>query len=366
MLETLGQYKVLDRLSAGGFGELYRARDTRVGRTVAIAVIGADIAKYPIRRGRFLEDARAAAALSHPNIASLYEIVEGEGELFLVTEFVQGQTLKQAVGGRPLNPRRAVEVAIQIADALAEAHAAGIVHRDLSCDTIILTPKGNAKILDFGLASWTLSGAQREPASILAAFKDGAPGVAAYLSPEQALGERVDQRTDIFSLGIISFEMLTGRLPFSGSTSAELALQIAQAEAPAPTALNPALPREVDGIVARALSKSLERRYEVAATVAADLRSVAAILEVRAEASGPVSLPVSGGRRSGVTRALVVVAILVLLGAVAWWQRAAVIRAWRGAFDPAPASRTEPDFFSSSPSPERVVFSGPLDFPEQA
>ena len=161
MIETLGPYKILDRIGAGGMGEVYRARDTRHGRTVAIKVLPASISGDAERRERFLRDARATAALSHPNIATLYEISEDQDQLFLVFDFVPGQTLKTVIGGHPLNPRRAIDLAAQIADALAEAHAAGIVHRDLKPDNIIVTPRGNAKLLDYGLAAWTTGGAER-------------------------------------------------------------------------------------------------------------------------------------------------------------------------------------------------------------
>src|SRR4051794_25663363 len=194
MFETLGHYKILERLGAGGMGEVYRARDTRLGRTVAIKVLVESVAGDPDRRARFLEDARAAAALSHPNIAALYEIGEDQNQLFLVFEFAPGETLTTVIGGRPINPRRAVDLAVQIADALAEAHAAGIVHRDIKPANIIVTPKGNAKVLEFGLVAWTAGGAER--AHAVAATTDAGepatPGTVPYMSPEQALDERVD------------------------------------------------------------------------------------------------------------------------------------------------------------------------------
>src|SRR5262244_1606004 len=163
-----------------------------------------------MRRERFLRDARATAALSHPNIAALYEVGEDQGQLFLVFEFVPGETLDHVIAGRPLNARRAIDFATQIADALADAHAEGIVHRDIKPANIIITPKDKAKVLDFGLATWTTGGADREPAAHQATARvtsAGTPlGTAAYMSPEQALGEKVDSRTDIFSLGVVLFE----------------------------------------------------------------------------------------------------------------------------------------------------------------
>ena len=333
MFETLGHYKILDRIGAGGMGEVYRARDTRLGRTVAIKVMIAGVADDPDRRARFLQEARATAALSHPNIAALYEIGEDQDQLFLVFEYVPGETLKNVIAGRPLNPRRAIDLAVQIADALADAHAEGIVHRDIKSDNIIVTPKGNAKILDFGLATWTAGGAQREQAGQAATRMNTAPGTTlgtvAYMSPEQALGEQVDHRTDIFSLGVVMFEMLTGTLPFTGTTSTALALQIVQAPAPLPSAVNGSLPAELDPIVGKAMAKSLEQRYESAVTLSAELRSVGAILDVRSdtqEAAG-VFVPAQPARRS-TGRWILLLLLLVALGAAAWYERGPIKQLW--------------------------------------
>jgi TolB-like protein len=334
MFETLGQYKILDRIGAGGMGEVYRARDTRLGRTVAIKVLADAVAGDPERRERFLQEARATAALSHPNISALYEIGDDQGQLFLVFEFVPGETLGTTIAGRPLNPRRALDLAIQLADALADAHSAGIIHRDIKPDNIIVTPKGNAKILDFGLATWTASGAEREQAATMMATAAGTTlGTVAYMSPEQALGEAVDERTDIFSLGIVLFEMLTGKLPFKGASSTALALQIVQAPAPAPSSVNPSVPRELDPIVTRALAKRLDERYESAATLAAELRAVAAILDVRSNRTEPPSSAVTilSPRRS--TGPAIAVALLLAAAAGAAWIEREPLRAqWRRMF----------------------------------
>jgi TolB-like protein len=342
MFETLGHYKILDRIGAGGMGEVYRARDTRLGRTVAIKVLVAGIAGDPDRRARFVQEARATVALSHPNIAALYEIGEDQDQLFLVFEYVPGETLKNVIAGRPLNPRRAVDLAVQIADALADAHAEGIVHRDIKSDNIIVTPKGNAKILDFGLATWTAGGAERDQAGQAATMMDTAPGTTlgtvAYMSPEQALGERVDHRTDIFSLGIVMFEMFTGTLPFTGATPTAVALQIVQAAAPAPSAVNRSLPSELDAIVVRAMAKSLDQRYESAATLSAELRSVGAILDVRSDIqeAAAVFAPAQPARRSMGGR-IALVAVLAGLGAAAWYERAPIGQLWRHTLGPPPA-----------------------------
>lgn len=296
MLDRVGPYKIRDRLGSGGVGDLYRAQDTRLGRTVAVRVVRAAIAGDPSRKEQFLADAGAAARISHPNIATLYETAELDGSLFVVSEFVPGDSLTALIAGRPLNPRRAVDLAVQLSDGLAEAHAHGIVHGDLRPDSIVVTPKGNAKILDFGLSGWTRGGFARRTAPQLArgAAADLDLGslsrTLSYLSPEQALGDRVDCRSDIFSLGSVFFEMLTGAQPFAGSTAGQLMPRILRAEIPVPSSLNPLLPPELDPIARKALSKQPDERYSAAATLAAELRAVAAVLEARAaSAERPVT-----------------------------------------------------------------------------
>ena len=281
MIESLGHYKILEPIGAGGLGEVYRARDTRLGRTVAIKVPGAGFQAAGDRREALLRDARAATALSHPNIAALYEISDEGGPLFLVFEFVPGEVLKRVVEGRPLNVRRAVDLATQMADALADAHALEIVHGDLRPETVMVTPKGNAKILDFGLVRWkkTMTG------------MTGAGGS--------------NHRSDIEALGALIFEMVTGRQPADASTR-----------------LGFSLPRELDDVVAKALSAYAEGGYQAAATCAAELRSVAAILDLRAASAEPVRLgPVVRRERS--SRAWIVLAVAAALAvlAAAWWLR---------------------------------------------
>jgi serine/threonine protein kinase len=332
MIESLNHYKILERVGAGAIGELYRARDTQLGRTVALRLVAPDITADPDRRERFLHDARAATALSHPNIATLYEIGEDQGQLFLVCEFARGDSLKTVIAGHPVKPRRAIDLAVQIADALADAHARDIVHGDIRPDNIIVTTKGNAKILDFGLAAWTAGGAARRQAA--AALTPGSPdaplSTVAYLSPEQALGERGDFRTDVFSLGIVLFEMLTGKLPFTAPTSNALTLQIVQANAPAPSTMIGSLPPELDPILAKALAKSLEHRYETAATFAAELRSVAALLDVRSEASEAAGEVVAPGPPRRASRGWMLwLLVMAALAAAAWFQSDAILRLLR-------------------------------------
>jgi serine/threonine-protein kinase len=293
MLETLGDYRILERVGAGGLGDVYRARDTRHGRTVAIKLLPASIANDAPRRDAFLRDARAAAALSHPSIVTLYEVGEDGTHLFLVFDFVPGETLKTVIAGRPLNLRRALDLAAQIADGLADAHAAGIVHHDIRPENIIVTPKGAAKILDVGLSSWTNGGT--------------APRAEPYRAPEH--GSAAAERADIFSLGVVLYEMLTG--------------------APPPTPIAEPWPADLNAIVSKALAKDPERRYQSAAFLASDLRTLTATLDARSDArsqTGQAAAPPLQGQRQGhrpggrsaVARVVVALAAIAALAALVW------------------------------------------------
>jgi len=263
MIDAVAQYRILERVGVRALGEVYRAQD-RHGRTMLLLVVDPAITADAARREQFMHDARAAKALLHPNIAALVDIVEDDDRLCLVFEFVPGEPLVSAIGGRPLNVRRALDLGAQVADALAEAHAAGLVHGGLTPAAVVVTPKGTAKILAAGLAA--------------APFASSA-----YASPEQAAGGVVDSRSDIFALGVVVFEMATGRLPFP-EPRAGGAPKPAET-APRPTAINPALPRELDGVVAKALARNPDERYDSAAVVAAKLRAIADILEARRAAN---------------------------------------------------------------------------------
>jgi len=323
MTTTLAHYNLLERIGEGGIGELFRARDTKVGRTVALKVVSPAIAGDPVRLGRLLEDARAAARLSHPNIATLWEVGDAEGQVYLAYEFASGRSLLEECGGAPMNPRRALDLAVQIADGVAEAHSHDILHGDLRPETIIVTAKGNAKILDFGLAPWTNGGMLRARA---AQDPDGLPaeaaGVLGYLSPEQVLGGAVDPRTDVFSIGALTYCLITGKNPFGAPTAGATVLNVIQGKFTPATQVNPAAPAELDPILARALTPDLAQRQQSAAALAAELRSVAAMLDVRTGDAGAPSalLPIDDSPDRKAAGLLVGVLVAFAAAAVGvWW-----------------------------------------------
>ena len=292
---TVGRYNLLERLDPAGPGELYRARDTRLGRTVTIRVLPSDFAADSAARATLLEQARTLSALSHPNITTLFEAAEHEGRIFLAFEFLKGQSLRAEMAGGPMNVRRAVELTIQIADAVADAHAAGFVHGGLSPDSIIITAKGHAKIPAFELAA--RAGFEQQGGEVR--LRD-------YDSPEEAKGQQADERSDIYSVGAVLFEMLTARRPLHRGAAA-------------PSVTNRHVPPELDEIVLKAVAPNPDSRIQSAATLAAELRSLAAILDVRG--AGDDDEPGGEPQTTSVGRILVLTALILLaLGAVAWWM----------------------------------------------
>jgi dipeptidyl aminopeptidase/acylaminoacyl peptidase len=275
----LGQYEILARLGAGGMGEVYRARDTKLGREVAVKALSGELASDPQRLSRFQTEARSASALNHPNIVTIHEIGQENSTPFIVMELVDGRTLREILYPGPMPTRRAVAIAAQLADALARAHDAGIVHRDLKPENVMLTKEGFAKILDFGLAKFSDRenghGAHRQDITLTEETREGALiGTAGYMSPEQASGQAVDFRSDQFSFGTVFYEMLTGKRAFQRATRAETLAAIIREEPEPVAAIAPRLPPPVVWIVERCLCKLPEERYASTRDLARDLQSV--------------------------------------------------------------------------------------------
>ncbi|HYP29187.1 MAG TPA: protein kinase [Blastocatellia bacterium] len=275
---TISHYRILGRLGAGGMGEVYLAEDTRLGRRVAVKFLPASYQYDPDRRSRFLREARAASALRSPYSAAIYDIGEHDGSHFIVMEYVEGETLSRKIGRGPLGASECVGVAAQVADALDEAHSLGIIHRDIKSANIIVTERGLAKVLDFGLARFTDPAADPDPERTLQLGGQTAFGVilgtVSYMSPEQAYAREIDHRSDIFSLGVVVYEMLSGRLPFQGDTPIAIIDNIIHQE-PAPLAhLNQTVSLELERITRRCLEKDRERRYQSMRDLLQDLRGL--------------------------------------------------------------------------------------------
>src|SRR5580658_6830520 len=270
----LGNYEILDKLGEGGMGEVWRARDQRLQRTVAVKILPADVSSDPSRRARFEQEAHALAALNHPNIVAIYDVGNDQGRAFLVSELVEGESLR-AILDRGLVPvRKAIEIAGQIADGMAAAHALGIVHRDLKPENIMVTRSGQVKILDFGLAKQAATSSGENTATMALSQPGTVLGTAGYMSPEQVRADAVDARSDIFSFGAVLYEMLTGHRAFQASTSVETMHAVLNLDPPEFDGELGKLPPALSTIVRRCLEKRPEQRFQSAADLAFALRSL--------------------------------------------------------------------------------------------
>jgi serine/threonine-protein kinase len=263
--QTISHYKISDKLGEGGMGVVYKAEDTKLKRTVALKFLPQQTLGTDEDRARFIREAQAAAALDHASICTTYEINEAAGQTFIAMAYVDGKTLEEKIKSGPMDPKDAVNIIVQVAEGLREAHDKGIVHRDIKSANIMIGNRGQAKIMDFGLAK--LAGATKltKTATVM--------GTVAYMSPEQALGQPLDHRTDIWSLGVVLHEMLTGKLPFMAENDAALLHKIIYDEPDSATGINPYVPPGLSIVVAKALAKDREERYQSTTEFIQDIRS---------------------------------------------------------------------------------------------
>ncbi len=276
--QTLDRYRIDEKLGEGGMGVVYKARDTHLDRTVAIKVLPPDKLSDPDRRQRFIQEARAASALNHPNIITLHDIRSEAGIDFIVMEYAAGRTLAEIIPRTGLDVRRALRLAIQIADALARAHEAGIIHRDLKPSNVMVSGEDRIKILDFGLAKLLDTGESSDAKTRTSPVTDAGlvVGTAAYMSPEQAQGQKCDARSDIFSFGAVLYEMVTGRRPFVGDSQLSVLAKVLTDDPAAPRSINPQVPLDVERAILRCLRKSPARRYQSMADLKVDLEDLVA------------------------------------------------------------------------------------------
>lgn len=319
---TVSHYKIISRLGGGGMGIVYQAEDLRLGRQTALKFLPPHLLHDKDALHRFRREAQTASQINHPNICALHDIGEYEGQPFLVMELLEGHTLKTRIGGRPVPTELLLEWALQITDALDAAHAKGVIHRDLKPSNLFISDRGQAKILDFGLAKWvSLQKASGADSTVLSNQEDWTKpgttmGTIAYMSPEQARGQEVDARSDIFSLGAVLWEMATGRSAFGGKSDASVFDAILNQNPPAPSSVSPSVPAPLDAVIARCLEKDRDRRYQSASELLADLRSLQ-----RSSSANTIVATVIPKRNRSAFWAIAAIAILAVAATAIWSLR---------------------------------------------